>query len=70
VYRSCRPASEKDARLGEFRDKFTALEPSKLSARRRIRRSVALAIEFFLRQQLPKLLTYVLSSSPAPTSST
>jgi uncharacterized protein (DUF885 family) len=40
-----------DASLGEFRDRFTALEPAKLSAPRRIDRSVALAeIEFLLHQ--------------------
>jgi uncharacterized protein (DUF885 family) len=40
-----------DGRLGEFRDRFTALDSGKLSARRRIDRSVALAeIEFLLHQ--------------------
>lgn len=40
-----------DARLGGFRDRFTALDASKLSSRRRIDRSVALAeIEFLLHQ--------------------
>ncbi|MDB6045138.1 MAG: hypothetical protein JWM63_3689 [Gammaproteobacteria bacterium] len=40
-----------DARLSDFRDGFTALDAGKLSARRRIDRSVALAeIEFLLHQ--------------------
>jgi len=44
---------EEDARLGELREQFTALEPNTLSARRRIDRSVALAeIEFLLHQHL------------------
>jgi uncharacterized protein (DUF885 family) len=43
--------NEEDARLGEFREQFTALEPDGLSARRRIDRNVALAeIEFLLHQ--------------------
>jgi hypothetical protein len=50
---SVQALKEEDARLGEFRDKFTALEPSKLSARRRIDRSVALAIEFFCASSFP-----------------
>ena len=42
---------EEDARLGEFREQFTALEPNSLSPRRRIDRAVALAeIEFLLHQ--------------------
>jgi uncharacterized protein (DUF885 family) len=41
-----------DARLGEFRARFAALAPARLSARRRIDRSVALAeIAFMLHQQ-------------------
>src|SRR5690242_19729812 len=55
-----------DARLGEFRDHFTALDASKLSSRRRIDRSVALAeIEFLVhqhqvrRQQLRALDSFV-----------
>jgi uncharacterized protein (DUF885 family) len=48
---SAEALKEEDARLGEFREQFTALEPSTLSARRRIDRSVALAeIEFLLHQ--------------------
>ncbi len=40
-----------DVQLSEFRDRFTALDPDKLQARRRIDRSVALAeIEFLLHQ--------------------
>ena len=40
-----------DARLGEFRGRFTALDASKLSSRRRIDRAVALAeIEFLVHQ--------------------
>jgi uncharacterized protein (DUF885 family) len=40
-----------DGRLGDFRDRFAALDSGKLSARRRIDRSVALAeIEFLLHQ--------------------
>jgi uncharacterized protein (DUF885 family) len=42
---------EEDARLTEFRDQFTALEPNTLPPHRRIDRSVALAeIEFLLHQ--------------------
>ena len=37
-----------DVRLGDFRDRFTALDPAKLSSRRRIDRSVALAEIAFL----------------------
>jgi hypothetical protein len=44
---SAQALREEDARLGEFRDKFTALKRSKLSARRRVDRSVALASSFF-----------------------
>jgi uncharacterized protein (DUF885 family) len=40
-----------DVRLGDFRDRFTSLEPARLSSRRRIDRSVALAeIAFLLHQ--------------------
>jgi uncharacterized protein (DUF885 family) len=40
-----------DVRLGDFRNRFTALDAGKLSSRRRIDRSVALAeIEFLLHQ--------------------
>ena len=42
---------DEDARLSEFREQFTALQPNTLSSRRRIDRSVALAeIEFLLHQ--------------------
>jgi uncharacterized protein (DUF885 family) len=42
---------KEDTALGEFRDRFTALDPEELSARRRIDRSVALAeIGFLLHQ--------------------
>lgn len=42
---------DEDARLAEFREQFTSLDPAGLSARRRIDRSVALAeIEFLLHQ--------------------
>jgi uncharacterized protein (DUF885 family) len=48
---SAQALTEEDARLGEFREKFTALDPGMLSPRRRIDRSVALAeIEFLLHQ--------------------
>jgi uncharacterized protein (DUF885 family) len=57
---------EEDARLGEFRARFSALAPASLSARRRIDRSVALAeIAFMLHQhqvrrhQLRSLDSYV-----------
>ena len=40
-----------DARLGDFRDRFTALDPARLSSRRRIDRSVALAEIAFLVHQ-------------------
>ena len=43
--------NEEDARLGEFRDQFTGLDPGTLTPRRRIDRNVALAeIEFLLHQ--------------------
>ncbi|MBS0420455.1 MAG: DUF885 domain-containing protein [Proteobacteria bacterium] len=42
---------DEDARLGEFRDQFTGLDPAALTPRRRIDRNVALAeIEFLLHQ--------------------
>jgi uncharacterized protein (DUF885 family) len=42
---------DEDARLGEFREQLTALEPNTLTPRRRIDRDVALAeIEFLLHQ--------------------
>lgn len=42
---------EEDARLGEFREQFTGLDPNTLSPRRRIDRNVALAeIEFLTHQ--------------------
>ena len=48
---SAEAIKDEDARLGEFREQFAALEPNSLSARRRIDRNVALAeIEFLLHQ--------------------
>lgn len=48
---SVEAVAEEDSRLGDFRDRFNALDPVTLSARRRIDRSVALAqIEFLLHQ--------------------
>ncbi len=48
---SAQSLKDEDARLDEFREQFTALEPGTLSARRRTDRSVALAeIEFLLHQ--------------------
>ncbi len=42
---------DEDAHLGEFRERFTALDPNTLAPRRRIDRNVALAeIEFLLHQ--------------------
>jgi uncharacterized protein (DUF885 family) len=48
---SAEALKDEDARLGEFREQFTALEPNALPPRRRIDRNVALAeIEFLLHQ--------------------
>ena len=48
---SAEALKDEDARLGEFREQFAALEPKALSSRRRIDRNVALAeIEFLLHQ--------------------
>ncbi len=48
---SAQALRQEDARLGELREQFTALEPNMLSSRRRIDRLVALAeIEFLLHQ--------------------
>src|SRR5215813_5417479 len=40
---SAEALGDEDARLGEFREQFTALQPDTLSARRRTDRNVALA---------------------------
>jgi uncharacterized protein (DUF885 family) len=48
---SAQALQSEDARLSEFRDRFTALDPRQLSAQRRIDRDVALAeIAFLLHQ--------------------